>query len=164
MKIVTKAETMRFICDDNLGKLARYLRVGGFDTAFERTISDSRLIQIALSENRAILTRDTRLIKRTLVREFFLIVDDNWRAQLSAVATRYNLKYERAALFSRCLEDNFLTEQVAKSDIKDRVFPYTYDTVDSFRQCPHCRRVYWAGTHVSAMLNKLSEAGIKIID
>ncbi len=152
----------RFVCDDHLGKLARYLRVGGFDTAFDPEMTDSRLIQVALDENRWILTRDHRLIERTLVRDLFFITHDHWPDQLRAVLTHFRLEFRKERMFSRCLEDNVKIEPTPKEVIASRVFPFTYQHHDTFYICPHCRRVYWSGTHVEAMIRRLERFGIMV--
>jgi uncharacterized protein with PIN domain len=154
----------QFICDENLGRLARYLRVGGFNTLFERQIDNSRLIKLSLDDRRQILTRDRRLIERRLVRYYFLISHDLWPDQLKAVIDHFGLVFRQADLFSRCLEDNTPIVSVEKEKIKSVVYPYTYANFDNFRQCPTCRRVFWAGTHVEAMIKNLRRAGISVID
>lgn len=150
----------RFVCDDHLGKLARYLRVCGYDTAFDRDMKNGDLLQIALNEKRHILTRDTRLIELTLVRDYTLIADDNWADQMEQVIREYSLKIDTTKLFSRCLEDNTPTIGVEKSSIHELVYPYTYEHHDDFRQCPLCQRVYWRGSHVQAMQERLRAKGI----
>jgi len=154
----------RFICDDNLGKLARYLRVGGYDTFFEKDIDNSRLIRISLDDRRFILTRDHRLIERRLVRYYFLIEQDLWPDQLKAVFGHFGIGYLRSGMFSRCLEDNALIVPADKEAVRDLIFPFTYEHHSDFRQCPACCRVYWSGTHTEAMVRRLEKAGIPIID
>jgi uncharacterized protein with PIN domain len=160
----SESNIQRFICDENLGRLARYLRVGGFDTLFERKIDNSRLIQLSLDDRRHILTRDHRLIERRLVRYYYLITDDLWPDQLKAVMDHFGLVFRMADLFSRCLEDNTPIVSVEKETIRDAVYPYTYAHFDDFRQCPTCRRVFWPGTHVAAMIKNLRRAGISVIE
>jgi len=158
----TPCRETRFICDDHLGRLARYLRAGGFDTAYEKDISDSRLIQVALDDGRRILTRDRRLIERTLVRDVFLVTADRWPEQIQEVMQHFDLGYSRERMFTRCLEDNALTLTVAKETIEAKVFPYTYVHHDVYRLCPACRRIYWSGTHVDAMIARLRRHGIVV--
>lgn len=155
-----QGSTHRFICDDHLGKLARYLRVCGYDTAYKQNCDNSELLNIALTENRHILTRDTRLIALTLVRDYTLIKADNWAGQLKQVVSDYCLIIEISRLFSRCLEDNTPTIEVDKRMIRYAVYPYTYEHHNYFRQCPKCKRVYWSGSHVEAMLERLKSVGI----
>ena len=152
----------RFICDDHLGKLARYLRVGGFDTLFDKGIDNSRLIQISLDEKRHILTRDRRLIERRLVRYYFLVNDDRWQNQIKAVIEHFGLSFGLSRLFTRCLEDNTLIEKVDKKDVERLVFSYTYEHHSEFFRCPACGRIYWSGSHIEVMLDRLKDAGIDI--
>jgi uncharacterized protein with PIN domain len=161
MNTITVTEP-RFICDDNLGKLARYLRIGGFDTLFENNFDNSRLIQISLDDKRHILTRDHRLIERLLVRYFFLIEHDLWPDQLGAVMGHFGLKFSQSRMFSRCLEDNTPIVPVEREAIRNLVYLYTYENHTDFRQCPLCARVYWSGSHIEAMLNRLEKANIPI--
>jgi uncharacterized protein with PIN domain len=160
----TEEKQPRFICDDNLGKLARYLRVGGFDTVFEKEIDNSRLIQISLDDKRYILTRDHRLIERRLVRYYFLIENDLWPDQVKAVINHFEIEFNRTQMFTRCLEDNALIILVEKEAIQHLVYPYTYEHHDDFRQCPQCQRVYWSGDHIKAIIDRLESAGISIKD
>ncbi len=154
----------RFICDDHLGKLARYLRVSGFDTLFENDIDNSRLIQFSLDDKRYILTRDRRLLERRLVRYFFLIEHNLWPDQLKAVLDNFDLSINRSRMFTRCLEDNTLIVPVEKETIREIVHPHTYQHHSDYRHCPTCMRVYWSGSHIKAMTKRLSEAGIPILD
>lgn len=151
-----------FICDDHLGKLARYLRLGGFDTAYSRDTSDNQLIAVALNENRYILTRDHWLIKRRLVRSYLLIESDSWPDQLRQVFDRFGLSFRRDRMLTRCLEDNTATEAARKDQIEKLVYPYTLKHHADFRQCPLCKRVYWSGSHVAAMIDRLAEQGFVI--
>lgn len=152
----------KFVCDDHLGKLARYLRVGGFDTAFDREMTNSRLLQIALDEGRWILTRDRRLIERTLVRDLYFITHDRWPDQLQEVLSHFGMEFRKDRMFRRCLEDNGAIEPTPKETIVSRVFPFTYQHHDTFYVCPICKRVYWSGTHVEAMVRRLERFGIMV--
>jgi uncharacterized protein with PIN domain len=154
----------RFVCDDHMGKLARYLRATGYDTVFDRDMDNNRLIQISLDEKRFILTRDRRLVERRLVRYCLLLESERWQDQIKAVADHFGLVFSKSRMFTRCLEDNTPIVPVAKEDIRELVWPYTYEHHGEFRQCPICHRVYWAGSHVSAMYARFEEAGIRLMD
>jgi uncharacterized protein with PIN domain len=154
----------KFVCDDHMGKLARYLRVAGYDTVFDNAMDNNRLIQISLDDKRYILTRDRRLIERRLVRYYLLLESERWQDQIKVVADHFGLAFSKSRMFTRCLEDNSLTVPVGKEDIRGRVWPYTYEHHNEFRTCPQCQRIYWAGTHVSAMFTRFEEAGIPIKD
>jgi uncharacterized protein with PIN domain len=151
---------LKFICDDNLGKLAQWLRTLGYDTLFQLTIEDGELVALALKENRIILSRDTKLSRFKIKDKYLLIQSERPLEQLKQVIAHFKLKIEKDLFFSRCLVCNQVLQKVDKEKIKDRLYPYIYQTQENFVYCPVCDRIYWSGTHVEKMTKKLSEAGI----
>lgn len=141
----------RFIADEMLGKLAKWLRAIGYDTAYYTGGGDSGLVQKALAEDRIILTRDTHLVKRKLARKTILVKHDQPRQQLKQVVKELGLDVE-SKLFTRCLICNQELISVEKVNIRDRVPIYTYLTQSKFYECPDCGRVYWPGTHKENMM------------
>jgi uncharacterized protein with PIN domain len=151
---------LKFICDDNLGKLAKWLRTLGYDTLFELTIEDGELVSLALKEDRIILSRDTKLSRFKIKDKYLLIQSENPLEQLKQVIDHFKLKVDGGLLFSRCLVCNQPLQEIKKEKIKDRLYPYVYQTQENFVHCSVCDRIYWAGTHVEKMAKKLSERGI----
>jgi len=148
---------MKLLCDDNLGKLAKYLRMLGYDTYFKTDISDSELLGIMLKQSRIVLTRDNRLAKRIEKERYVLIESDNPEDQLNQVLETLVLPIDKDILFSRCLECNEICESISKDEIKDNVFPYILKTQEKFQKCPSCKRIYWQGSHYNEMWEKLSK-------
>jgi len=146
---------MQFLCDDNLGKLARYLRMLGYDTYFKSALNDAELLAVMLKPNRLVLTRDTQRIKRIEPERYLLIETDSPEQQLKTVVKHFDLQINKSSLFTRCLECNVICHEVAGDDIKDEVFPYIIKTHDRFKRCPSCRRIYWQGSHYKDMIEKL---------
>jgi uncharacterized protein with PIN domain len=144
---------MKFIADVMVGKLARWLRILGFDVAYSNRFEDDELLRVAEAENRIILTRDRRLASRRMSARCLLIESDNYRGQLRQVITEFNL--EHFEVFSRCIECNSELRQVDKEDVFERVPPFVYLTQERFAMCPSCRRVYWHGTHAAEMIKHL---------
>jgi len=142
----------RFIADVNVGKLAKWLRIMGYDTLFFKNIDDSELVEMALAESRVLLTRDTNIMKRRVVAngevQAILIADDRAINQLSQVIDTLNL--ETDSRFSRCIECNQLLEERDKHNVKDLVPPYVFKTQHQYMQCPSCDKVYWRGCCQSA--------------
>jgi len=151
---------IKFFCDDNLGKLAKWLRTFGYDTRFQLTIEDGELVSVALKENRIILSRDTKLSRFKIKEKYLLIQSEKPLEQLKQVIDYFELKIDKGLLFSRCLVCNQVLQKVEKEKIKDRVYPYVYQTQKKIVYCSVCDRIYWAGTHVEKMTKKLSEGGI----
>jgi uncharacterized protein with PIN domain len=153
---------MKFICDDNLGKLAKWLRTLGYDTLFFDPVEDGELVARALKEDRVVLSRDTQLsrFKFKLGLNLIQIESDKPLAQLKQVLDHFKLKPNKELLFSRCSVCNQPLEKVEKERIKERLYPFVYKTQDRFVHCPQCDRIYWSATHVENIIKKLSESGI----
>jgi uncharacterized protein with PIN domain len=147
----------RFIVDINVGKLARWLRLMGYDTLLFNEIDDGQMVKMALADNRIILTRDTQFLKRKAITsgrvKSLLIAGEKPEQQLKQVITRFSLDYEYAP-FSLCLECNARLIDREKEELKDIIPPYVYKTQQYFKECPECHRIYWQGTHWAAM-NKI---------
>ncbi len=146
---------MKFICDDNLGRLAKWLRTLGYDTLFYPTISDQELVKKALDEGRTILTRDNDLIGMKSVQDYLLITSDQHLEQLKQVIKHFKLKKDEEKLFTRCLVCNTLLEEIEKEKIKDRLYPYVYKTQDHFVHCSSCDKIFWPATHIEHIKEKL---------
>ena len=145
---------MKFIADVMVGKLARWLRILGFDVAYSNKFEDDELLRIAEGENRIILTRDRGLASRRMSAKCLLIASDNYKEQVRQVIAEFNL--EHFDMFSRCIECNTELRQVDKEDVFERVPPFVYLTQERFAMCPSCGRVYWHGTHAAEILKQLS--------
>jgi uncharacterized protein with PIN domain len=153
-------DTPRFIVDRNVGKLARWLRLMGYDTSFFDGGDDSELVAIAKDEGRVILSRDTQIMKRRLITSgrirAVIIQSDQPGDQIRQVIDTLNLD-SRFKPFTICLECNRPLVERIKDEVKELVPPYVFKTQDQFRQCPGCRRIYWRGTHWRAMTKKLEK-------
>lgn len=145
---------IRFFADDMAGKLARWLRLTGWDCAYERSISDGELIRRAQQEARVVLTRDTRLAVQHPRLRVFLLDSENPVAQLNQVRLAFGLDL-RKNLFTRCLEDNSLVHPVRREEVEALVPPYVFETKTEFYRCPTCGRIYWEGSHRDSMLRRL---------
>lgn len=145
----------RFVADDHLGKLARWLRILGFDTLYFQRILDFELIQKAATEKRILLTRDTRIAAEPGDAKCLFVENDNWIEQLKELVRKLKLDLRQANLFSRCLLCNTCLVPIPKADVEERVPPFVFQTQEEFVRCPTCERIYWKGTHVSHVLEKL---------
>jgi len=149
-------EKIKFIADEMLGKLAKWLRTIGYDTLYYNDGgADSGLVQRSLEEDRIILTRDTRLVERKLARNYVLIKSDNVWEQFEQVVKELALD-TKSRLFTRCLICNKELMSVDKTSVRDLVPVYTYQTQNEFYKCPDCKRVYWPGTHKDSMVELIN--------
>ncbi len=151
---------MKFICDDMLGKLAKHLRALGFDTYFEKDIQDHQLLRKALEENRVVVTRDRKLVQVKTIPQYVLIWSDQPLAQLEELLQKLSVSPDQENVFSRCMECNTILKRVEKEKVKDKVYPYVYQTQENFWHCSNCDKIYWAGTHIQRMKEKLKISGI----
>ncbi len=151
---------LKFIVDNNVGKLAKWLRIMGYDTVFFDDIDDSRMVAEALAESRVILTRDTEIMKRGLVTsgrlKAILISSEEPEKQMRQVIKTLNLDCQFRP-FVLCLECNQPLVEKNKDQVKDRVPPYVFQTKSQYVECPACHRIYWRGTHWQAMTKKLEK-------
>ena len=151
-------DSPRFIADINVGKLAKWLRMIGYNTLLFDHRDDKHLIYIAMTENRTILTRDTQMMQRRVIAigelKALLITNDHPGKQIYQVINELGLN-PNFNPFSLCLECNQPLEKIIKEDAKDRVPPYVYRTQSKYVECPNCHRLYWQGTHWQAMVKKL---------
>jgi uncharacterized protein with PIN domain len=145
----------RFIADTMLGKLARWLRILGYDTLYYRDIEDPVLLHIAVSQHRWLLTRDAVLVRERKPVNYTFIRDDHPQNQLKQVVLELGLAMDR--LLTRCLECNDVLLSFPKSQAQPLVPVYVFRTQQRFSQCPTCRRVYWAGTHYNRIRERLNE-------
>ncbi len=148
-------EAPRFIADDQLGKLARWMRIIGLDTLYSQEIEDRELIRAAVEEGRILLTRDTRIAAEPGEAKCLFIESDNWIEQLRQILSAYHLKVLPEKLFTRCLLCNSPLSPIGKDDVRERVPPFVFRTQEEFVRCPICDKIYWQGTHVNHVLEKL---------
>ena len=151
---------LRFIVDHNVGKLAKWLRMMGYDSLFFDGSDDSHMVALALAEGRVILTRDSAIMKRRLITsgrlKAVLINSEEPERQMQQLMDTLDLKRQFRP-FTLCLECNQPLLERSQEEVKDRVPPYVYKTQNQYMECPACHRIYWRGTHWEAMTRKLEK-------
>jgi uncharacterized protein with PIN domain len=140
----------RFILDVHLGRLARYLRLCGFDSLYRNDFNDQDIISISLSDHRIIITRDRELLKNKKVTHGYWIRSQDPSVQIIEVINRFDLR-NTANPFTICMECNGKLEAVEKEEIFDRLQPMTGRYFDNFKICRSCGRIYWEGSHFEKM-------------
>lgn len=141
---------VRFVLDTHLGRLAGYLRMLGFDTAYENDIDDDRLAEIASEGQRILLTQDRGLLKRNAITHGYCIRSSNPREKLVEVMRRFDL-FRSVVPFHRCIRCNGLLAGVAKDDIIEELPPRVGEQYADFKRCSGCGQIYWEGTHFERM-------------
>jgi uncharacterized protein with PIN domain len=154
-------EYPRFTADCMLGKLARWLRILGFDTTYFHNIGDRELLVQAKAEHRLVLTRDRGMAASAGEGHLLLVDDERLEHQLRQVIGDLDLQLSREKLFSRCIECGGPIRSLSAEETKGRIPDYVQATQRNFSTCPNCRKIYWNSTHVSAMLDRIDKMGIR---
>ena len=138
--------TPKFVLDTNLGRLARYLRLLGFDCLYENDFEDAIVAKISSDQQRTLLTRDRALLQRRIITHGYFVRAVRPRLQVPEVLSRFDL-YRLVAPFSRCIRCNGALQDVDKATVEDRLEPKTRKYFDTFRICTGCGQIYWQGSH-----------------
>ena len=141
---------LRFLADSMLGRLARWLRILGFDCAYEADVSDEALVRRAVAEGRTILTRDRALPDEWRVAGIHLVRSEGAHEQIVEVLSHFGLA-DGVRLFRRCNRCNALLYAVPTHEVSDRVPADVLARQPEVRVCPSCGRVYWQGSHTRRM-------------
>ena len=149
---------VRFVADCMLGKLAKWLRMLGYDCEYIHDADDDTLVRIAVRQDRILLTRDTKLCERRMVRSRCVYVDwGSTSQQIKQVISELGLELPKDAMFTRCTVCNSELEPMSKSEAAGRVPPFVYKTHDEYGYCSRCNKIYWRGTHVQHVLESITE-------
>jgi uncharacterized protein with PIN domain len=140
----------RFVADVHLGKLARKLRLFGFDTLYKNDFSDAEIIRLSLKDKRIILTRDRGILMNGSVSHGYWIRSFQVDEQLSEVLNRFHLVTQIKA-FHRCTVCNGTVKRIDKKQIRDQLLPRTTRYYNEFFTCVTCKRIYWKGSHYRKM-------------
>ena len=147
-------DAVRFIADNMVGRLAKWLRILGYDTEYSPRWDDNELARRSRAEGRVLLTRDGELAQRQGLRSL-LIESDAVEEQLAQVVTHCALSLDRS--FSRCPVCNTTLDEAARHEAFGRVPPYVFATQKRFRLCPTCNQFFWQGTHWQRMRERIEE-------
>ena len=145
---------MRILADAMLGRLAKWLRILGHDTAYFPHAEDQELVRLARAEGRLLLTRDRALTRRRGLRSL-LVESDRFEEQLEQLLRDLDLGVESPP--PRCVHCNTILEEIGKHTVKGRVPPYVFRRHSDFTWCPQCDKVYWRGTHWKRMRERMDE-------
>ena len=140
----------RFVIDANLGQLARYLRLLGFDVIYRNDFTDREVAQIASRERRIVLTRDRALLQHKIITHGYFVRADKPREQVREILLRLDL-HGALRPFTRCLRCNGELEDVEKEAVLHQLEPKTKKYYDRFRRCKTCGQAYWKGSHFNRM-------------
>ena len=146
----TTLRRVRFVLDVHLGKLARSLRMLGFDSLYRSDYTDRQLLAVSENEGRVLLSRDRALLLEPSLVRGYCVKSDDPVLQLAEVVERFDLS-RAAHPFTRCMCCNMCLLRVPKEQIAHRLPPRVAENFDEFQTCPECHRIYWKGSHFLRM-------------
>ena len=141
-----RGNEIRFVAESTLGKLAKWLRILGFDTIYGANIAGEKLIDTV--GDRILLSRTKRIRNMKTAKECIFITSNHPFEQLREVVLMLGIEEKDIRLFSRCIQCNASIRSIEKNAVRGRVPDYIWETHDAFHTCNHCRRIYWSGSHV----------------
>jgi uncharacterized protein len=147
----------RFVLDVHLGRLARYLRLGGFDTRYANQAADADLARASADEQRILLTRDHGLLKRSAVTHGYYVRETAPARQFAEVVRRLDLR-RSVRPFTRCTCCNGELQAVEKASVAGDVPERSWRHFEVYLRCAGCRRVYWRGSHALRLEQALARA------
>ncbi len=148
-------ETLRFCADVHLGKLARLLRMLGFDTVYKNDFSQEDLHKISVNEHRCLLSKSAYFIKFSDI-DFYQIKSADPQQQLKEVINQFNL-LNLLTPFTRCLYCNQILERKDKQEVEPDLLPQTKKDFTEFWKCCSCNRIYWKGSHYERMTKQIEK-------
>jgi len=157
-KPMDSANEIRFTVEMTLGKLAKWLRILGFDTVYAANITGERLIDTA--RGRILLTRTKRIWNMKTAKECIFITSNHPFEQLREVVLAVGIAKKDIRPFSRCIQCNTSIRLVEKNAVRGKVPDYIWETQETFYTCSHCRRIYWSGSHTQRSRNIINRLGL----
>ena len=155
---------MTFVVDGTAGRLARWLRLLGFDVYYRASIPDGELIARALAEGRVILTRSSSLPETRALPAHLVLARTDLPSQLRQVFHAFRLRADPARVFTRCSACNQPLEALEREAARGKVPPFVYERQESFFSCPSCGKIFWKGTHWDRVMGKVKEMELDRVD
>ena len=147
---------MAFAAENTLGKLAKWLRILGFDTLFDSGAGGLEFFR-TVSPDRLLLTRTGSVGIHLRSDRLLFIRANEPRQQLIEVIRRLDIGLADIAPFTRCVECNQRIEAVQKRRIRDKVPDFVYESHENFQQCPRCRKIFWQGSHANRVMEHIRQ-------
>ncbi|MGZ3538744.1 MAG: Mut7-C RNAse domain-containing protein [Thermodesulfobacteriota bacterium] len=148
---------MKFVADHMLGKLAKELRMLGYDTLYYRGETGYPFIRLAREEGRVILTRNSKLLPRKPEDRVVRITEDKPSLQLRELIQKGYISFNEEKSYSRCLLCNAPLDRISRGEAEGKVPDFIFYQSKEFSRCPHCLKIYWPGSHLDHMKIKMKE-------
>ena len=150
-------ERPRFLADEMLGTLVKWLRIIGYDTLYAKDMQDGEIAALAMREGRSLLTRDKALAKAVGGSGLY-VISDVIEEQVAQVARGYGLIFD--ASYTRCALCNGALKSIPPDEARNEAPARSFDMTDRFFRCQGCSRLYWEGTHWNNIKERLKDFGL----
>ena len=141
------SENVKYVTDASLARLAKWLRLLGYDTIVFPKAAGRDLLNIAHAEGRIVLTRRLDMLERQFAGQLYLVTGNEIGGQVAEVINQFSLKIEKDKLFRICLKCNEELTPAAKEEVRNLVPEFVFANCSEYNKCQHCQKIYWAGTH-----------------
>jgi hypothetical protein len=148
---------MKFLVDRMLGKLAKALRLLGYDAIYDQGEDLAQLIRLAREQDRIILTRNTKLAPRRPEDRIVRVANDDPKLQLRELHEKGHIAFDEEKSFSRCLVCNVLLDGITRKEVEGKVPDFIFHNYQEFYRCSQCGRIYWPGSHQQHMQKRIKE-------
>jgi len=148
---------MKFLADHMLGKLAKELRMLGYDTLYYRGENGYPLIKLAREQGRVILTRNSKLLPRKPEDRIVRITEDKPSLQLRELIRNGYVSINGEKFYTRCLLCNAPLDQISRDEVEGKVPDFIFYQQKEFSRCPECQKIFWPGSHLDHMQKKVKE-------
>ena len=150
----------KYLTDASLAKLAKWLRLLGYDTVVFSREAGRDLLRRADAEKRIVLTKRQDMVERQFSGELYFVAGKDIGSQLKEVIGKFSLRIEKQKIFQICLTCNKNLFPVPKEDVWNLVPPYVFANCSEYNKCPRCQSIYWTGTHQRNALQFLEKLSI----
>lgn len=147
---------MKFIADNMLAKLTKYLRAIGYSCIYPPPQNLQEIKKLMETESRIFLTRSKKYNKLLPQKKLYILQSDSFPQQLKEILSKFNLELREEKMFSLCLLCNEPIKPIAREEIKDRLPEMVTKLYNEFYTCPKCSRIYWYGGHTKRMKEKIN--------
>lgn len=137
----------QFIADATLRKLAKWLRLLGYDTVVFPREAGREMLRLAVAEERIVLTKRMDMLERQFSGCLYLVKGNDIGHQLNDIIDKFSLQIDKQKMFGICLKCNKRLHSVSAEEVRNLVPAYVFENCTQYNQCPSCHNVYWAGTH-----------------
>jgi len=144
-----------FICDRTLGKLAKWLRILGFETKYIKIYDDIELLEeVAKTKGFIFLSRNVKILKNIDPLKSYLVKSDSYKDQLREISKFFPPEWSKK-LCTLCSVCGSRLQSIDKKEVKHLLPEYVFDHYDNFKYCSSCSKVYWKGTHLNKIIDEI---------